>query len=102
MVARATKRLCRSRCRASICQASSPDAFAIVLLRLVGARLQDFVHGPTWATRPRHPTHSLFRQGCMLYELTPQHSGGARRPLIERFSEYVSQNNPFARRFSFV
>ena len=38
----------------------------------------------------------------MLYELTPNIPEVRLRPLIEQFSEYVSQNNPFARRFSFV
>ena len=35
----------------------------------------------------KHRTHSLFRQGCMLYELIPNMPEVRLRPLVERFSE---------------
>jgi hypothetical protein len=50
----------------------------------------------------KHRTHSLRRQGCMLYELTPNMPEVHLRPLVERFSQYVAQNKPFAQTFSFV
>jgi hypothetical protein len=46
----------------------------------------------------RHPkvntakrrTYSLFRQGCMLYELIPNMPDVRLRPLVARFSEYIN------------
>jgi hypothetical protein len=44
----------------------------------------------------------LFRQGCMLYELIPNMPEVRLRPLVERFSEYITQNRALAQTFSVV
>ena len=41
-------------------------------------------------------THSLFRQGCMLYELIPNMPEHRLVPLIERFAQAVSNANEFS------
>jgi hypothetical protein len=40
-------------------------------------------------------THSLFRQGCMLYELIPNMPEHRLSPLIAAFAKAVSQTNAF-------
>ena len=40
-------------------------------------------------------THSLFRQGCMLYELTPNMPEHRLLPLIEAFAAALSKAGPF-------
>jgi hypothetical protein len=40
-------------------------------------------------------THSLFRQGCMLYELIPNMPEHRLAPLIEKFAEAVSNAGVF-------
>jgi hypothetical protein len=50
----------------------------------------------------KHRTHSLFRQGCMLYELIPNMPDIRLRPLVARFNEYINQSKTLAQTFSFV
>ncbi len=50
----------------------------------------------------KHRTHSLFRQGCMHYELIPNMPEIRLRPLVQRFSQYVTQNRALAQTLSFV
>ena len=40
--------------------------------------------------------HSLFRQGCLLYDLIPNMPEARLRPLIERYAELIHQNATFA------
>ena len=40
-------------------------------------------------------THSLFRQGCMLYELIPNMPEHRLVPLMEKFAEAVSRTGLF-------
>jgi hypothetical protein len=47
-------------------------------------------------------THSLSRQGCMLYELSPNMPEILLRPLIERFGVYISQHPALNQTFSCV
>src|SRR5271167_224928 len=47
-------------------------------------------------------THSLFRQGCMLYELIPNMPEARLRPLIARFRELITQNKALTQTFAFV
>lgn len=47
-------------------------------------------------------THSLFRQGCMLYELIPNMPEVRLRPLVERFGVYVNQHPALNQTFSCV
>jgi hypothetical protein len=72
------------------------SAFATALLTLLGAAgeslgMDRLLKSNTSKTR----THSLFRQGCMLYELIPNMPERRLVPLIERFVEAVSNVGAF-------
>ena len=43
--------------------------------------------------------HSLFRQGCLLYELIPNTPEARLRPLVERYEDILRQNVTFAGAF---
>ena len=43
--------------------------------------------------------HSLFRQGCLLYDLIPNMPEARLRPLVERYEEILRQNVTFAGAF---
>jgi hypothetical protein len=67
------------------------SAFATALLTLLGAvgeslGMDRLLKSNTSKTR----THSLFRQGCMLYELIPNMPEHRLMPLMEKFTEAVS------------
>ena len=47
-------------------------------------------------------THSLFRQGCMLYELIPTMPEHRLSPLMARFAETISQCRSFSGLFAVV
>ena len=79
------------------------NAFAIVLLTLLGAAgealgMDRHLKANTAKTR----THSLFRQGCMLYELIPAMPEIRLRPLMKIFSQLILQHRSFADTFSVV
>jgi hypothetical protein len=79
------------------------NAFAIVLLTLLGAAGESLGmdrHLKVNTTKRR--THSLFRQGCMLYDLIPNMPEVRLRPLIARFCEYLNEHGAFNETFSFV
>ena len=79
------------------------NAFAIVLLTLLGAAGESLGMDRHLKTNTaKHRTHSLFRQGCMLYQLIPSMPEPRLRPLMERFGEIVMQNRAFAQTFSVV
>jgi hypothetical protein len=44
------------------------------------------------ANTAKRRAHSLFRQGCMLYELIPNMPDVRLRPLVARFGEYINQH----------
>ncbi len=72
------------------------SAFATALLTLLGAvgeslGMDRLLKSNTSKTR----THSLFRQGCMLYELIPNMPEHRLLPLIEKFAEAVSNAGVF-------
>ena len=72
------------------------SAFAVALLTLLGAvgerlGMDRLLKSNTSKTR----THSLFRQGCMLYELIPNMPEHRLLPLIETFAKAVSQAPEF-------
>jgi hypothetical protein len=72
------------------------SAFATTLLTLLGAvgeslGMDRLLKSNTSKTR----SHSLFRQGCMLYELIPNMPEHRLAPLIERFAEAVSKTGLF-------
>jgi len=67
------------------------SAFATALLTLLGAvgealGMDRLLKSNTTKTR----THSLFRQGCMLYDLIPNMPEHRLLPLIQKFNEAVS------------
>ncbi len=79
------------------------NAFAVVLLTLLGAAgeslgMERHLKSNTVKTR----THSLFRQGCMLYDLAPNMPEHRLRPLMERFAEMVQQSRVFNDTFAVV
>jgi hypothetical protein len=79
------------------------NAFAIVLLTLLGVAGESLGMDRHLKTNTaKHRTHSLFRQGCMLYELIPNMPEARLRPLVERFSELMLQHRAFAETFSVV
>jgi len=72
------------------------SAFATALLTLLGAvgeslGMDRLLKSNTSKTR----THSLFRQGCMLYELIPNMPEHRLLPLIEKFAQAVSNAGVF-------
>jgi hypothetical protein len=77
------------------------NAFAIVLLTLLGAAGESLgMDRHLKVNTAKRRTHSLFRQGCLLYELIPNMPDVRLRPLVARFSEYINQhaalNQPFS------
>src|SRR4029077_3895098 len=76
------------------------NAFAIVLLTLLGAASESLgMDRHLKSNTAKHRTHSLFRQGCMLYELIPNMPEVRLRPLVERYREYLSQHAAFDHAF---
>ena len=77
------------------------SAFATALLTLLGATgeslgMDRLLKSNTSKTR----THSLFRQGCMLYDLIPTMPEHRLAPLMARFGQAVAQCNTFSRLFA--
>ena len=77
------------------------SAFATALLTLLGTvgeslGMDRLLKSNTSKTR----THSLFRQGCMLYELIPNMPEHRLKPLIERFAQAVSEAREFSGLFT--
>lgn len=72
------------------------SAFAVALLTLLGAvgeslGMDRLLKSNTSKTR----THSLFRQGCMLYELIPNMPEHRLAPLMQAFAQAVSEAPEF-------
>lgn len=79
------------------------NAFAIVLLTLLGAAGESLgMDRHLKVNTAKRRTHSLFRQGCMLYELIPNMPDIRLRPLVARFSEYINQHAVLNQTFSYV
>ena len=77
------------------------SAFAMALLTLLGATGESLgmdrqLKSNTSKTR----SHSLFRQGCMLYELIPNMPEHRLTPLIAAFAKAVSQASQFSQLFA--
>jgi hypothetical protein len=73
-------------------------AFAMALLTMLGTAGESLgmdrqLKSNTSKTR----THSLFRQGCMLYELIPNMPEHRLLPLMQRFTELLAQSGLFRR-----
>ena len=72
------------------------NALAISLLTMLGEAGESLGmdrHLKVNTTKRR--THSLFRQGCMLYELIPNMPEARLKPLIERFHDLMQQSRVF-------
>lgn len=69
------------------------NAFAMVLLTLLGEAGESLgMDRLLKVNTAKHRTHSLFRQGCLLYDLIPNMPEARLRPLVERFGELISRN----------
>ena len=72
------------------------SAFATALLTLLGAVGESLgMDRLLKSNTSKKRTHSLFRQGCMLYELIPNMPEQRLTPLMERFAEAVSNTGFF-------
>jgi Transposase DDE domain len=79
------------------------NAFAVVLLTLLGAAgeslgMDRHLKSNTVKTR----THSLFRQGCMLYDLIPNMPEHRLKPLIQQYAEILQQSRVVTETFATV
>lgn len=79
------------------------NAFAVVLLTLLGAAGESLGYDRYLKSNTtKRRTHSLFRQGSMLYELMPNMTEFLLLPLIRRFSEMLAGQPVFAHMFGAV
>src|ERR1700678_3822198 len=79
------------------------NAFVIVLLTLLGVAGERLGMERHLRSNPsKRRTHSLFRQGCLLYDLIPNMPETRLRPLIDRFIEGIRQNSALAQALSFT
>ena len=76
------------------------NAFAILLLTILGAAGESLGMDRQLRTSTvKRRVHSLFRQGCLLYDLIPNMPEQRLRPLIERYQELLRQNPIFSEMF---
>jgi hypothetical protein len=79
------------------------SALAVVLLTLLGAAGESLgLDRLLKSNTSKRRTHSLFRQGCLLYDLIPNMPEHRLRPLILKYAELLSQNSPFTETFGLV
>ena len=79
------------------------NALAIVLLTLLGAAGEGLGYDRLLRSNTtKRRTHSLFRQGCMLYDLIPTMPDQRLIPLIERFAAMLAEVKVFADTFGAV
>ena len=79
------------------------NALAIALLTLLGAAGEALGYDRYLKSNTsKQRTHSLFRQGCMLYELIPTKPEMRLLPLIEQFAAMLAQLPVFADAFGAV
>jgi hypothetical protein len=79
------------------------NALAIALLTLLGAAGEALgfdKHLKASTTKRR--THSLFRQGCMHYQLIPTMQESRLRPLMEKFGQLLLEQPLFADIYGFI
>src|ERR1700740_3846653 len=73
------------------------NAFAIALLTLLGAAGEALGYDRYLKSNTsKQRTHSLFRQGAMLYDLIPTMPEPRLRPLVERFDAMLHELPVFA------
>jgi len=79
------------------------NALAVVLLTLLGAAGESLgLDRLLKADTSKRRTHSLFRQGCLLYDLIPNMPEQRLRPLIAKYAELLGQNSLFSETFGWV
>ena len=76
------------------------NALAILLLTLLGAAGESLGMDRSLRTSTvKRRVHSLFRQGCLLYDLIPNMPEQRLSPLIQKYEEFLNQNNAFTQTF---
>ena len=79
------------------------NALAIMLLTLLGAAGEALGYDRYLKSNTtKRRTHSLFRQGCMLYDLIPTMPDQRLVPLVERFAAMLAEVPVFADTFGAV
>ena len=79
------------------------SAFAIALLTLLGAAGERLGYDRLLkANTVKRRTHSLFRQGCLLYDRIPNRPEQRLRPLMQRFAKLLLQQPTFNQVFGFI
>src|SRR5271167_3514936 len=79
------------------------NALAILLLTLLGAAGESLGMDRSLRTSTvKRRVHSLFRQGCLLYDLIPNMPERRLRPLVEKYEDFLNQNNVFTQTFGFA
>jgi hypothetical protein len=79
------------------------SALAIVMLTLLGAAGESLGFDKLLKSNTsKRRTHSLFRQGCLLYDLMPNMPEHRLRPLIDKYAELLSQNIIFTQTFGLI
>ena len=79
------------------------SALAIALLTVLGAAGES-LGCDRWlrANTAKYRTHSLFRQGLMLYEHIPNWPEHRLRPLIEKFSQVLTEQRVYREVFGLI
>jgi hypothetical protein len=79
------------------------SAFAVALLTLLGAAGESLGYDRHLKSNTaKRRTHSLFRQGCMLYELMPTMPDIRLRPLMEQYATLLREHPVFADLFGTI
>ena len=79
------------------------SAFAVVLLTLLGAAGEALGYDRHLKSNTaKHRTHSVIRQGCMLYDLIPNMPQSRLRPLMETFTDMLDAQPSFGKVFGAV
>ncbi len=78
-------------------------AFAVALLTLLGVAGEALGYDRHLKSNTaKHRTHSLFRQGCMLYDLIPNMPEVRLRPLMQKYADLLLQQPVFAQLFGHI
>jgi hypothetical protein len=79
------------------------NAFAVTLLTLLGAAGESLGYDRHLkANTVKSRTHSLFRQGAMLYDLIPNMPALRLKPLMQRFADMLLEQRTFSNVFEVV
>ena len=77
------------------------NAFAITLLTLLGQASERLGMDKGLKTNTaKKRVHSLFRQGCLLYDAIPNMSDRPLKPLVEAFAKLINEKRMFRKAFS--